>query len=122
MNNCYKNDQQKTFKLLSRIQDTDYWSNVTCLEIAERARCRKFIAQEPCQNFADRIWRGLDPFSRKKESVKDFTPYLLMTVIACMNAVRDVVCLFICVYICVCMNACDDNIHNEENEDLTSSS
>lgn len=45
-----------------------------------------------------------------------------MTVIACMNAVRDVVCLFICVYICVCMNACDDNIHNEENEDLTSSS
>ncbi|PVD37118.1 hypothetical protein C0Q70_04113 [Pomacea canaliculata] len=67
LNNCYRQDEIKTFTLLSRIQQTGYWRNVTCLEIAERARCRKFIAQEPCQTFADRIWRGLDPFSKASE-------------------------------------------------------
>lgn len=75
LNNCYKEDQAKTFQLLSRIQETEYWNNVTCLEIAELARCKKFIAQEPCQNFADRIWRGLDPYSKNEEDKVSFELY-----------------------------------------------
>ncbi|XP_025083599.1 transient receptor potential cation channel subfamily M member 8-like isoform X3 [Pomacea canaliculata] len=77
LNNCYKEDQAKTFQLLSRIQETEYWNCVTCLEIAELARCKKFIAQEPCQNFADRIWRGLDPYSKNEEDKID--QFLIIT-------------------------------------------
>ncbi|XP_025083294.1 transient receptor potential cation channel subfamily M member 3-like [Pomacea canaliculata] len=58
LNRCNNEDAEKTKKLLTRIQPQ--WEGLTCLEIADQAKCSNFISQESCQAIADLIWKGKD--------------------------------------------------------------